>query len=652
MSWFLKRLITVVFLSFLIYANTGALVQAGNPSNFPNCRLGVGKPNFGDGVSLSGYNLQQLNLGQYSDWWVNDQAAINLPSGVKYIRTVRVHQDKLEQGPQGWWNSKSSYVSPPSYSVGPSLSTIKAQAAAYPGALWLIGNEIDRRDWCSGGTCGGQDEMTPELYATAFNEIRAEILSADPTAKIGIAGVIQATQLRLTYLDRVWDAYFDQYGIAMGEHIDVWSVHGFTLREVKGQLGASVPTGLKEGVDYEKEDGLLYGFSPSSATVVAAHHDINYFGQHLRDFRQWMADHGERNKPLINSEYGILYGSDFISSSQVNAFMNASFNFMLNTTDAQTGFPADENRLVQGWVWYSLTDDVNGHLFNRSNKTITTFGTNWKNYVSSAANPMASQAQYNVLPANLRTEPEFYNAPGSNVTFKLLADIANSGNTDSGGTINVSFWDGDPNSGGTQIGTTQTVNSALAGCGDYSTVSVDWPNRDKDTGQHQWYVKVEPVAGESKLSDNVANHTAFIYNPQPAADLSLTMSVDNSTPVEILDKFTYTINVTNPNPTQPATDLLVEDILPPELNLISYTASQGVYFTSGPWNVGNLAPGATATLKIKVQVDFGQAENPIQNTAEIISSGSLDANSSNNKKSVTITPIVSKKLYLPLVLSQ
>jgi hypothetical protein len=47
------------------------------------------------------------------------------------------------------------------------------------------------------------------------------------------------------------------------------------------------------------------------------------------------------------------YGFDY---PQVRDFMLGSFDVMLNTTDAEWGLPADGNRLVQRWCWYSLAD--------------------------------------------------------------------------------------------------------------------------------------------------------------------------------------------------------------------------------------------------------------------------------------------------------
>ena len=159
---------------------------------------------------------------------------------------------------------------------------------------------------------------------------------------------------------------------------------------------------------------------------------------------------------LLITEYGVLYTQDYgISSTQVKDYLTGSFDYLLTASDAATGYPADENRLVQGWVWYSLNDTSwNGYLFNPTN-ILSEFGTAWKNYVTDPAKPLVSQPQLNLLVTNLRTEPAFTLESESPVTFTLKVDIANSGNTttSTGNHINVSFWDSVQNQpGSNQIG--------------------------------------------------------------------------------------------------------------------------------------------------------------------------------------------------------
>jgi hypothetical protein len=494
-----KRLGILALATVIVLASPVGPASAQEPTPFANCRLGVGgafAPYVGD------YDIAQLNMGLYLDWWNNSdpQSNLGLPADVEYIQTVRVHQNKV-----GGWDS--DYVDPPSYRVSPSLTTIADLVASQPGSLWLIGNEIERRDWNG----GGQDEITPELYAAAFHEVREVIRTADPTARIGIGSVIEATPLRFAYLDRVWDSYHTQYGYSMGDDIDVWNIHGFLLREVRHSWGAEIPAGFDNSDsdpsnDYDPADGFLYG--ADIATVVAEHRNISRFQEFTVALREWMATHGEQNKPLINTEYGILYtslGGYNITPQQVNDYLAASFDYMFTATDEEIGYPLDENRLVQGWVWYSLNDDDwNGYLFNPDTNALTQFGTAWRNYVSDPSNPLASQPQVNLLVANLRAHPNpVYVPPGGSATVTLRVDVANSGNTKTttNDNIVVEFWDGIPNEPSSNLIARKTVDD-IPGCGRFTTVEAEWPNRL--AGEHIWFVQVVPITGEINMGDNIA----------------------------------------------------------------------------------------------------------------------------------------------------
>ena len=110
-----------------------------------------------------------------------------------------------------------------------------------------------------------------------------------------------------------------------------------------------------------------------------------------------MKNHDQQNKPLIITEYGVLlsdwYSSDFSSQHVRDDFMYPSFeNFLKVPTDSSIvsiGYPADQNRLVQRWIWYSLDDDslgpygqnYNGNLFH-SGGGMTSLGTYWQQYVA------------------------------------------------------------------------------------------------------------------------------------------------------------------------------------------------------------------------------------------------------------------------------
>jgi hypothetical protein len=243
--------------------------------------------------------------------------------------------------------------------IVPKLAAIAQIAQQNPGALWLIGNEMDVI-W--------QDNATPDQYAAAYHDVYATLKQADPTSRVAIGGVSLPSPLRLQYLDRVLQVYRERYGQDMP--IDVWNVHNFILPELRGSWGVDIPPGIGAS------SGLQY--------TIDDHDNLAYFKQQLIDFRRWMAQRGYRDRELIVSEYGVLMYADYgFDYERVRNFMLGSFDVMLNTTDAALGLPADGNRLVQRWCWYSLADVdyPTGNLADVNSGELTPLGRDLKNYL-------------------------------------------------------------------------------------------------------------------------------------------------------------------------------------------------------------------------------------------------------------------------------
>ncbi len=294
-------------------------------------RVGVGLPL----PDRAAHPLSELRPGWYLDWHTSESPG--RPGGAEYAQMVRIPRGAIE----------------------PDLATITQIAQKNPGALWLIGNEMDVI-W--------QDSDTPEQYVAAYHEVYATVKQADPASRIAIGGVSEPSPLRLQYLDRVLQTYRQRYGQDMP--IDVWNVHNFILPEQHGSWGVDIPPGIaaSSGLDYQIDD----------------HDNLTYFTLQLIDFRRWMAQHGYRDKELIVSEYGILMYADYgFDYARVRRFMLGSFDVMLNTTDAELGLPADGNRLVQRWCWYSLsdTDYPTGNLADASTSALTPLGNDFKAYL-------------------------------------------------------------------------------------------------------------------------------------------------------------------------------------------------------------------------------------------------------------------------------
>ena len=156
------------------------------------------------------------------------------------------------------------------------------------------------------------------------------------------------------------------------------------LREGQGSdknAGAGIPVFAQDPPPSIKAQDYSYSDN-ANATI---------FKSMVTDFRAWLKSQGQQNKSLIISEMGVLYPSDIIADDvltgdqRVEQFMVECFQWLLSATDAQTGLPADGNRLVQRWLWYSLNDffywdnkgvphGFNGSLMDYRTKGLTRFG--------------------------------------------------------------------------------------------------------------------------------------------------------------------------------------------------------------------------------------------------------------------------------------
>jgi hypothetical protein len=311
-------------------ATTAPMAPVQVPSSVRQ-RVCVGVPYATQAIAETNQALRELQPGWYLTW------GTSMNPGGNFAQMVRV--------PRG--------------QIVPKLEIIAQIAQTNPGALWLVGNEMDVI-W--------QDNATPEQYAAAYHDVYATLKQADPSSRVAIGGITEPSPLRMQYLDRVLQVYRDRYGQEMP--IDIWNVHNFILPEVRGSWGVDIPPGLTANSGVQR--------------TIDDHDRLDIFKQQLIDFRRWMAQRGYQDKELIVSEYGILmyedYGFDY---ERVRKFMLGSFDVMLNTTDASLGLPADGYRLVQRWCWYSLADTAypTGNLADPNTGELTPLGRDFQAYL-------------------------------------------------------------------------------------------------------------------------------------------------------------------------------------------------------------------------------------------------------------------------------
>jgi hypothetical protein len=434
---------------------------ANGTGSYPNCRFGVGQARH----SVVSYNVSSLNFGWYLDW--RTQASPPRPGGVEYVQMLRV--------------SGSGY--------SPSGVVLAGRIAANPGALWLIGNEPD---------CIYQDNVLPQEYAQVYHDAYTFIKGHDPAARVTVGGIVQPTPLRMEYLDIVLNTYTSLYGEPLPT--DAWNIHTFILREAScvaypdSCWGAEIPPGIAA------DHGMLYTLDDIDR--------LDIFQDRIVQFRQWMRDRGYRDTPLIISEYGTLLpyydpgtlyydsGGDPFDEARARDFMYGTFDFLLTASDPNLGYAADENRLVQRWLWYSLDDtSYGGALFDPFTLASMQLGADFGAYTASIS-PTVDLFAVDV--GQIGPVPH---SPTSTVTITLQARISNIGNVAITQPVTARFLDDD----GYQIGFDQVVSETIAGCAGVKEITMTWSN--VTPGAHIVRVIVDP--GNAVSEGNEDNNEAY-----------------------------------------------------------------------------------------------------------------------------------------------
>ncbi len=150
---------------------------------YPSTTHWSGTARFGFGVAdrpIERYNVDLLN----ADWYVRFGFRSDPPPlDLEFVQTIRLCEENEDE--TLCWPFTSPRTCASDYS--PSQAAIVEYATEHRGTLWLVGNEPD---------CPFQDCITPSRYAELYHELYYIIKSADPTAKVAIGGVVQATPLR------------------------------------------------------------------------------------------------------------------------------------------------------------------------------------------------------------------------------------------------------------------------------------------------------------------------------------------------------------------------------------------------------------------------------------------------------------------------
>lgn len=463
-----------------------------------NCRFGlaISDRDFFDNQTPQDNWLDALGVGWYIDFHPIPSETPDSGLGSEHANLIRVGQKKDANG-----NRLNDFI------VEPNLDELSFHVARNPGKLWLIGNEVDRE--------GAQDDIYPQVYAKAFHDIQKAIRAADPTAQVAISALVQVTPGRLQYLDIVWDTYVSLYNEPMP--VDVWNAHIYVLPEATRDGHPNNVASTALGTDISLATVMSDGTAgmcndPTDNTYCFSEHDNMYmFKKQVIDMRRWMKDHGQQDKPLIITEYGILlpfFGSDgckedekgnCFTQERVSEFMVKTVDWFETHENSSIGMPADGNKLVQQWLWFSNNTNGVGHASNLFKNGYANFDVGDPNALKLPGRTFADQISESELGVDLVIEE--INAVHDFGRVELSVDVRNAGSTSLQDTVFVRFYSDEALT--KQIGQAPiTVN--LAGCARASeTVSVTWkpPRR----GVNEFWVKIDAtnLVGELSEGNNV-----------------------------------------------------------------------------------------------------------------------------------------------------
>jgi LPXTG-site transpeptidase (sortase) family protein len=221
----------------------------------------------------------------------------------------------------------------------------------------------------------------------------------------------------------------------------------------------------------------------------------------------------------------------------------------------------------------------------------------------------------------------------SNVTFTVTA--SNNGPSNASGVqvtdllpAGLSYISSTPSQGAYNSGTGVWNIGALANGANATlsiTATVTGTNPVTNTATKTAEDQPDPVPG---------NNSAMATVTGQAADIALIKTVSSPT-VALGSNAVFVVTATNNGPSS-ATGVVVTDLLPAGLVLVSATPSGGTTYNSGTgvWSIGGLANGASATLSIVATVNTTSATT---NTATKIAEDQTDPVAGNDSASATLT---------------
>lgn len=185
---------------------------------------------------------------------------------------------------------------------------VAQKARTIPGQWWTFGNEPNDVN---------QDNIPPDAYVPLYHALDAALRAADPQAHLIPTGVADANW---HWLDEWREKYRQAYG--RYPQVDGWRYHNYLLETCEGATDAAE------------------------------------FKRRALEFRAWVDRIGDGARPILLTEYGVLYGNGccrcpLIPQEQVIDYMRATTEWLM------------ESHAVTAWAWFALDTNnrYNGDLF-------------------------------------------------------------------------------------------------------------------------------------------------------------------------------------------------------------------------------------------------------------------------------------------------
>jgi len=408
---------------------------------------------------------------------------------------------------------------------------------ANPGKLWIVGNEPDVAN-------AFQDATYPQWYARAYHDIYAFIKQIDPNAQVAIAGLSMITPGRLQYLDIVLDTYWQEYGQPIP--VDVWNMHLYILSEIRpwdgGPSDGKVALGTDPALAIKAPYGAPQTECPKDDVYCRAEHDdIDIFMDQIVAMRTWMKANGQQDKPLLLSEFSQLYPfvdyDDPLNPSQcflmdefgqcftqprVTAFLQNAMDYLETARDPNLGYPADDNRLIQQWAWYSLWVEGEG---SGGSSNLLVDGYESKSLDSEAAltqvgrayrqRALSSELTVNLVAEEAPDAAAQISGPGGTADVELKVGYLNNGSGTIIDSFKVTFY--------ANAGLTQVIGETVVSPGHTGLINgcswdriTDWASftwTGVPEGNHTFWVKVDSnnnIPDEINEADNVTSGQVIV----------------------------------------------------------------------------------------------------------------------------------------------